>query len=93
MGSERISYAMAPEWADRATNSIKENTMHRPGTIERAYQLARSGPCVNLDEIRSQLKREFHESVDSHLSSPSLGRHLRKLCVERNAAVSQPSNA
>ena len=59
--------------------------MHRPGTVERAYELARSGPCTNLDEIRSQLKREFHESVDSHLGSPSLGRQLRQLCAQRLA--------
>lgn len=67
--------------------------MHRPGTIERAYQLAKLGPCANLDEIRSQLKREFHESVDSHLGSPSLGRDLRKLCASRrDAEAPQPSN-
>jgi hypothetical protein len=67
--------------------------MHRPGTIERAYELARFGPCVNVDEIRSQLKREFHESVDSHLGSPSLGRDLRKLCASRALlAAAQPAN-
>ena len=67
--------------------------MHRPGTIERAYELARSGPCSNLDEIRSQLKREFHESVDSHLGSPTLGRQLRALCAERLATADlQQSN-
>lgn len=61
--------------------------MHRPSTVERAYELAQFGPCENVDEIRSQLKREFHESVDSHLSSPTLGRQLRKICADRRTAM------
>lgn len=60
--------------------------MHRPGTIERAYQLAGSGTCSTVNEIRAQLKREFHDAVDSHLGSPTLGRQLRRLCAESRAA-------
>lgn len=59
--------------------------MHRPGVIERAFELARSGDCASIEEIRSQLKRESHASVDSHLGSPLLGRQLRKLCAEHRA--------
>lgn len=65
--------------------------MHRPGTIERAYELARSGAYANVSDIRAQLKREFHESVDSHLGSPMLGRQLRLLCVESRTML-QSSN-
>lgn len=68
--------------------------MHRPSTVERAYELAEHGPCNNVDEIRTQLKREFHESVDSHLSSPTLSKQLRSLCAQRRmAAEATPTEA
>jgi hypothetical protein len=66
--------------------------MHRPGVIERAFELARSGDCASIEEIRSQLKRESHASVDSHLGSPMLGRQLRKLCTEHRVNA-QPQQA
>jgi hypothetical protein len=60
--------------------------MHRPTTIERAFELARSGPCESLEEVRTQLKRERHEAVDSHLSGPSIGRQLRAIFLEKQTA-------
>ena len=60
--------------------------MYRPTTIERAYELAQSGPCQSLDEVRAQLKRERHESVESHLSGPTIGRQLRALFVKKRTA-------
>jgi hypothetical protein len=57
--------------------------MDRPTIIERAFELAQSGTCQSLDELRSQLKRERYESVDSHMAGPTLGRQLRKLFQER----------
>lgn len=55
--------------------------MHRPTTIERAYQLARSGDCASVQDIREQLIREHHESVEAHLRGPTIGNHLRALCT------------
>lgn len=52
-------------------------------TIERAYQLAREGPCTSLDDIRRQLDRERYASVGAHLSGPTLRRQLRQLCQDR----------
>ncbi|RJF93183.1 hypothetical protein D3876_02140 [Sphingomonas cavernae] len=54
--------------------------MHRPKTIERAYQLARSGSCASVQDIRQQLIREHHEAVEAHLRGPTIGHHLKELC-------------
>lgn len=61
--------------------------MHRQSTLERAYELARSGPCISVDEIRSQLKRERFEAVDGHLHGSMIVGQLRALCKERRARV------
>ena len=51
-----------------------------PSTLERAFQLARSGEYASTAEIRTQLKRERCEAVDAHLQGPSINRQLRLLC-------------
>lgn len=58
-------------------------------TIERAYQLAREGPCTSLDDIRRQLDRERYASVGAHLSGPTLRRQLRQLCQDRVRAAKE----
>lgn len=55
-------------------------------TVERAYQLARHGPCQSLDEIRRQLEQERYASVNAHLSGPTIRRQLRQLCRDRTVA-------
>lgn len=52
----------------------------RLSTVERAYQLARSGQCRNVDELRTRLTREGYEAVQAHLSGPSIKRDLAALC-------------
>ena len=54
--------------------------MRPQGTVERAYELARLGPCVNVEEIREQLHREHCSSVDAHLSGQATYRHIIELC-------------
>jgi len=61
--------------------------MKRLTTIERAYELARSGPCNTVDEIRSQLKREHFEAVDGHLHGSMITGQLRALCKARRTLV------
>jgi hypothetical protein len=51
----------------------------RPTTIERAFELARSGQCDNLPAIVATLKEERHESVDAHLAGPSIRKDLRRV--------------
>ena len=49
----------------------------RPTTIERAFQLARSGDHGTVASIRAQLKREGFPEVMSQTSGPMLFRQLR----------------
>ncbi len=60
--------------------------MTNPTTLERAFVLARSGTCANLNEIRQKLRAERFDQVDAHLAGPSLGRQLRALCAEARSA-------
>lgn len=57
----------------------------RLSTVERAYQLAREGKCRSIDDIRSTLTRERHDSVQAHLSGASIKRDLMRLCKEAAA--------
>lgn len=53
-----------------------------PSTLERAFELARSGEYSSTSEIRLRLKRERHDQVEAHLQGPSISRQLRLLCAE-----------
>lgn len=50
--------------------------MQSPNIIERAFELARNS--VNIDEVRSALRREGYSNVDAHLAGPSIKADLRK---------------
>jgi hypothetical protein len=54
--------------------------MYRLTTLERAYELARSGACLNVDDVARTLKREGYHDVRSQLSGPKLRRTLNALC-------------
>jgi hypothetical protein len=54
----------------------------RLSTVERAYELARSGSCRTIEEIARQLKSERQEAVDAHLGGSSIRRDLRQICAE-----------
>lgn len=45
-------------------------------TIERAFELARSGECGSVNDLRQRLRREGHESVHLHLHGASINRQL-----------------
>ena len=54
-------------------------------TLERAFELARSGEFANVTEIKQRLKEEDHDWRQLE-GSPGLARQLRKLCeVARRA--------
>jgi hypothetical protein len=53
---------------------------HRRTTLERAYELARSGECSDLAEIRKRLKAENFDDVHGQLSGETLKRDLARLC-------------
>ena len=54
--------------------------MYATTTLERAFILARSGACANIDEIRHTLKRERFDQIDAHLAGHSIKKQLRALC-------------
>jgi len=62
----------------------------RPGeqlsTVERAFELARSGSCGTVDDIRRVLTAERYPSVQAHLAGPSIRRALLALCKAARAA-------
>jgi len=51
-------------------------------TLERAFELARSGDYATVQPIRARLKAEGFPQVEAHLSGHSISRQLRKLCDE-----------
>ena len=50
-------------------------------TIERAYQLARSGEVENLPALTRRLKAEGCRAVDALLAPRSLRGHLTAICA------------
>lgn len=51
----------------------------RPTTLERAFELARSGEYQGVAELRAQLKAEGHSLAQ--LEGRTLARQLRELCT------------
>jgi len=49
------------------------------GAIERAFELARTGGCRTVRDIRDRLMREQFASVDAHLAGPAIRRQLAEL--------------
>jgi len=64
--------------------------MNSLSTLERAFELARTGEYDNLNDLRAKLKAEHHDQVDAHLAGPSIKRQLMRLCEESRAAA-QPT--
>lgn len=52
----------------------------RPTTIERAYQLAESGTCESLGQIKLQLQAEGFSNIQDQLFGLSTTRALRARC-------------
>lgn len=58
----------------------------RPTTIERAYELAKSGSCRTVGDVKAKLQAEGHERVQDRLYGSSITSALRKLCTENYVA-------
>lgn len=63
--------------------------MNDIGVIERAFELARSGRCPNLDDLRRRLQQEGYYGVEEHLRGTMLRRQLRALI--QGAAAASPA--
>ena len=59
----------------------------RPTAIERAYELAKSGSCRTVGDIKARLQAEGHERVQDRLYGGSLTSALRKLCIAHYVAT------
>ena len=59
---------------------------NRPTTLERAYELARSGRCRTVSDIKQALSSEGYARIQDALYGPTLGAALRKLCQQHYAA-------
>lgn len=57
-------------------------------TVERAFELARSGECASMADIRCRLRRERREQVDLHLAGRLIREQLRQALAEGARAVS-----
>ena len=56
--------------------------MNRISVVERAFELAQSGQCHGVDDIRRRLKEEQFSAIDEHLAGPSLKRQLADICTK-----------
>ncbi len=56
-------------------------------TLERAFELARSGNCRTIDDIRRQLSREGFELVHAHISGGMITKQLRETMAKRVATM------
>lgn len=52
-------------------------------TVERAFQIARSGECQTLDDVRAMLTREGHSDANAQTSFPLVRRQLSDLIAGR----------
>jgi hypothetical protein len=56
-------------------------------TLERAYALARSGQCPDVEVLKDRLKADGCRAVDALLAARSVRGHLAAIC----AATFKPS--
>ena len=57
----------------------RERRRYRVGTVERAFQLARSGECGGIGDIKDRLRCEAYDDVAAHLQGPFTRKQLRRL--------------
>ena len=65
-----------------------------PPLIERAYELAKSGSCTNVQHIRRQLSRDGYSAseIQAHLEGRTLRRELIQHCKDSARTVSLPGD-
>ena len=52
---------------------------NRPTALERAFELARSGECAGVSEVKARLRAEGFGP--EQITGPALSRQLRELCT------------
>jgi len=84
-----ISFASStkPQPRDNPANMIDPNLVlpavnDRPGVIERAFQLAKSGKVGNISDVRTQLAGEGYSNADIAVTGRSLAHQLSRMIVD-----------
>ena len=62
---------------------------HRATTLERAYELARSGEHTTVGGIKAQLKAEGRHDVEGQLYGRTIQTALRNLCQQARSGAAQ----
>lgn len=57
--------------------------MSELGTVERAFQIARTTQAATVAEIRKQLEREGYHGAGGHLDGPAIKKQLVAAIAER----------
>lgn len=65
----------------------------RPTTLERAYQLAESGACRTVSEVKQALQSEGYERIQDSLYGGTITAALRKRCQENFAGGVEEEDA
>jgi hypothetical protein len=63
-----------------------------PGTIERAFELARNSPILTVEKIRRQLKAEGYIDWEFQLSGREIRRQLQALVVAKRKRLAHRAN-
>jgi hypothetical protein len=67
--------------AERASCGPQEFSLS--DTIKRAFELARSGECQSIQELKKRLSSERHSAVEQHLAGLSIRKQLNGIIAER----------
>jgi len=65
---------------------------HKPGIIERAYQIAASGDVVDILHIKMQLNLEGYFEIDAHLDGSRLRGDLKRLIAAARQREKAPDS-
>jgi hypothetical protein len=76
-----------------ASNVHNSGMDERLTTLERAFQLAKSGDCASVTQIRERLKKEGYSDWQSHTKGPSIRAQLNSLCAQATKAKAEESQA
>ena len=69
---------------------MRASQSDRPGTVERAFQLASSGKFAGVSEVRKQLSVEGYPDANAQLAAISLRRQITSLCFESRGLAPRP---
>jgi hypothetical protein len=67
--------------------------LSRPSTVERAFELARSGEFEATRQISDRLRAEGYWDATAQLDGPALRAQLKKVCRESRRELESPAHS